>query len=198
MRLVQHPKPDLALLQHRADGWRAQLLGRNQQDRRITHPHLFQRVMAFGQGQHAVHRDGRGNPRPREALHLIRHQRDKGRDHHRQRAGLVEPRQRRDLIADRFARAGGQDAQHGLSRHRLGHDTLLQGAAHLVHRFRAKGSKAEPAFQRPGRIVVFHAPAAGGVAAIGIAQVAHDQAGFAELQPHPGRHHRCATRHRNP
>ena len=48
------------------------------------------------------------DPRLVQGLNLIFHQRDQGRDYHR------DPRQQqgRYLIADGFARPGGHDAQH--------------------------------------------------------------------------------------
>ena len=198
MRLVQHPKANLALVQHRSDRRRAQLFGRDQQHRCIAHPHLFQRIVAFGQRQHAVHRDRAGNPRPRQPLHLIGHQRHQRRDHHRQRPGRLEPRQRRDLVADRFAGAGGQDAQHGFARHRLGHNALLQGAADVIDGLRAEGRKAEPAFQCCVGVVLLNAPAASRIAAIGVAQMPHDAPRLRKLHPHPGRHDGLPARHRNP
>jgi hypothetical protein len=130
MRLIQHPKPDLTLLQHHADRRQVELFRRDQQNGRIAHPHTRQRVMGVGERQHPERHDGRRNSRPRQPLHLIGHQRHRGRDHHGQRARLVKPQQGRDLIADRFAGAGGQDER----RHRIGRACIASPARlEMVH-----------------------------------------------------------------
>ena len=43
--------------------------------------------------------------------HLIRHERDQRRNYHRESTGLVVAGQGRDLVAERLAGAGGQNAQ---------------------------------------------------------------------------------------
>ena len=125
MRLVQHPEADLALFQHVAHADAAQLFGRDEQHRRLAQPNLFQRVLTFGHGQQAVDGDGGGNAGAFHPGHLIGHQRHEGRDHDGQRAGAVVLGQRRDLIADRLARAGRQDAQQALPPHPLIDDAFL-------------------------------------------------------------------------
>ena len=198
MRLVQHPEPDLTLRQNRADRVAAQLLGRDQKHRRLSHAHTVQRILPLGHREHSIDGDGRGNSCPRHALHLIGHQRDQRRDHHGQRPGLVELRQGGDLVADRFAGAGRQDAEDARPAHRLIDDPLLQGAAHIVHRLRAEGIKPEPARQRADRVVLLAAPSAIRAFAIGVAQVPHDQCSLAELRPHPGRHDGIPARDQDP
>ena len=76
MRLVQHPEPDLTLCQNRPDRVAAQLLGRDQKHRRLSHAHTVQRILPLGHRQHSVDGDGGGNSSARHALHLIGHQRD--------------------------------------------------------------------------------------------------------------------------
>ena len=130
--------------------------------------------------------------------HLIRHQRDQGRDHHRQRTRLVVARQGRDLIAERFTRARGQNTEHVLSRHRRLDDGLLHGAPVSSWRFRPEISEAEPAGELLAGIVVVPAPAAGGIGAGGIPEPANQPPRLGELIAHPGRHDRVAAGHRQP
>ena len=100
VRLVQHPAADLALVEHPAQGTGAKLLRRDDQNARISQPDPVQRVGAFGHRQQPVNRHAGADPVRLQPRHLIRHQRDQGRDHHRQRASLVVARQGRDLIAE--------------------------------------------------------------------------------------------------
>lgn len=60
--------------------------------------HAVQRILPFGHREHPVDGDGQGDSRSLHALHLISHQRDQGRDHHRQRTRLLELRQSRNLV----------------------------------------------------------------------------------------------------
>ena len=67
-----------------------------------------------------------------------------------------------------------------------------------AHRLRAEVAEAEPARELLACIVPLPAPATGGIVAGGIPQPAHQHAGFGELVPYPGRHHRVAPGHRQP
>ena len=111
MRLVDDPVSDLALPEDRADGGVPELLGRDQQDRRVAEPDAVERLVAFRQRQQPVDRDGGGDPVPTQPVDLIRHQRHERRDHHGERPGLVEAGESGQLVADGLAGPGGQDAE---------------------------------------------------------------------------------------
>ena len=173
--LVQHPAGDLALVQRPAQGAAAELLRRDQEDARASEAHTLQRVGPLGHGEHPVDGHAALDPMPLQPRHLVRHQRDQGRDHHRQRAGLVIAGERGDLVAERLARAGGQDAERMRARHRRLDDGLLQGPTVVIGRLRAEVIDAgEPALHRLAGVVVLAAPVAGGVGAGGVPEPAHE------------------------
>ena len=70
-----------------------------------------------------------------QRIHLVLHQRDQRRHHHRQPL----PRHRRQLEAERFAAARRQQGKHVLARQRIADDLLLQ---------RAEGREAEVLLQQ--------------------------------------------------
>ena len=93
--------------------------------------------------------------------HLIRHERDQGRNHHGECAGFVVAGQGRNLVAERLASAGGQNCQNVLP----GHCRLNDGLLHrllfvLVLRLRPEVVKAEPPFELLVRVVSLLAPIA--------------------------------------
>ena len=196
--LVQHPAADLALVERPAQGAAAELLRRDQEDARAAEAHTLQRLGTLGHGEHPVDGHAALDPPLLQARHLVRHQRDQGRDHHRQRAGLVIAGDRRDLVAERLARAGGQDAERVPARHRRLDDGLLHGTPVVMRRFGTKVVEAEPALHLPAGIVLLPAPAAGGVGTGGVPEPAHQLPGLGELVAHPGRHDRIAAGDREP
>ena len=196
--LVQHPAADLSLIEHPAQGTGAELLRRNDEDTCIPQANPVQGLGPFGHGQQPVDGHAGADSTRLQSRHLVGHQRDQGRDHHRQGAGVVMAGQGRDLVADGLAGAGRQNAQHVLARHRLLHDGLLQGAPVFVRRFGPKVIEAEPALQRLAGVVPFPAPVASGIGAGGVPEPAHQAACFGELMAHPGRHHRVTSRNRQP
>ena len=135
---------------------------------------------------------------PAQALDLVGHQRDERRDDHRERAGLLELGQRRDLVADRLARAGRQDAEDGLTAHGRGDDLLLKRQAVLALRLGAEAGKAEPAAEVLARVVLRSAPSTGWIIAGGIAEPPHERARLGERVAYPGRHHRVTARDGDP
>ena len=153
VRLVDHPVADLALLEDRAHRRVPELLRRDQQDGGIAEPHPVERVVALRQRQKTVDRDAGGDALPAQALDLIGHQGDERRDDHGQRADLVEPGERRQLVADRLAGPGRQNAEHVIAAHRRFDDLPLQRHAVLALRLGPEGGKAEPSRQagRPHR-----------------------------------------------
>ena len=114
VRLVQHPGADLTLVQHPPQGARAQLLRRDQQDAGVSQPDPLQGVAPLRHRQQPVDGHAAADAALLQPGHLVRHQRDQGRYHDRQRTGLVVARQRGDLVAERLPRPGGQDAQNML------------------------------------------------------------------------------------
>ena len=196
--LVQHPAADLPLVQGAPEGDVAELLGRRDDDADVSQPHPIQRIGALGHGQQPVDGDAGADASGFESRHLVGHERDQRRNHHGQGAGLVVAGERRQLVAERLARAGGQDAEHMLSGHGRLDDGPLQGLPVLILRLRAEVGEAEPPGQLLVGIVPLTAPAACGVGACGVAQSLDQLAPLGELMPHPGRHDRAAPRNRQP
>ena len=197
--LVQHPAADLALVERPAQGAAAKLLRRDQEDACAAEAHPLQRLGPLGHGEHPVDGHAALDPMPLQSRHLVRHQRDERRDHHRQRAGLVVAGERGNLVAERLAGAGGQDAERVPARHRLFDDGLLRGAAVGFRRFRPEVIDAgEPALHLLAGVVPLPAPVAGGIGAGGVPEPAHEAPGLGKLVAHPGGHDRIAARDREP
>ena len=198
MRFVQHPGADFPLAEGLAQAVAAQLLRRDDQDGHIAQPEALEHVGALGHGQQAIQRGAAADAARLEIGHLIGHERHQGRDDDRQRAGLVIAGQRRDLIADRLARTGRQNAQHVLAPHRRLDDGFLQGASVRAGRLGAERLEAEPARELMAGVVSRAAPVASGRAAGRIAQPLDQPSGTRELMPYPRRHDRVAARHGEP
>ena len=196
--LVQHPAADLPLVQGAPEGDVAELLGRRDDDANVSQPHPIQRIGALGHGQQPVDGDAGADASGFESRHLVGHERDQRRNHHGQGAGLVVAGERRQLVAERLARAGGQDAEHVLPGHGRLDDGPLQGLPVLILRLRAEVGEAEPPGELLAGVVPLAAPATGGVGACGVAQSLDQPTRLGELMPHPGRHNRAAPRHRQP
>ena len=83
-----------------------------------------------------------------------------------------------------------------------GHRGLDYGLLHRpsvgINRRRAEILETEPPLELSGGVVMFPAPAALRVSARRVPEPSHEAAGFRELVAHPGRHHRIASRHRQP
>ena len=196
--LVQHPGADLALIQHLPEGAVAELLRRDEHQACITEPDAVQRSSPFGQGQQPVDGYARADPARLQSRHLIRHERDQGRDHHRQGAGLVMTGQRRNLVAERLAGPGRQDPEDMFPGHRRLDDRLLHRAAIGAGRLRAEVGEPEPAGKFLGGVVSFPAPAADWIGAGGVPQLANEPPRHRELVAYPGRHDRVSPGDRQP
>ena len=176
VRLVQHPAADLALVERGPQGAAAELLRRDQEDARAAEADALQRFPSFGHGEHPVDGHAALDPMPLQPRHLVRHQRNEGRDHHRQRAGLVVAGDRGDLVAERLARAGGQDAERVPACHDLFDDGLLHGAPVVAGWLRAEIVDAgKPALQLLASVVPLPAPAAGRVGTGRVPEPAHER-----------------------
>ena len=198
MGFVEDPGADLPLAQGAAQRRRPELLGRDQENARVPQPHPVQGVGALGHGQQSVDRDAAADAVRFQARHLVRHECHQRRDHDRQRAGLFVTRQRRDLIAEGLAGAGGQDAEHVASRHGGVDDGPLHRPPFKVHRLGTEVVEPEPALELLARVMALPAPAAGGILAGHVPQPPHQATRLGELVAHPGRHDRIASRHRQP
>ena len=198
MRLVQHPGADFPLAQGLAQAVAAQLLGRDDQDGHIPQPDALEHIGALGHGQQAVQRGAAADAARLEIGHLIGHERHQGRDDDRQRAGPVIAGQRRDLVADRFARPGRQDAQHVLAPHRRRDDGFLQRSTVRGRRLGAELLEAEPARELVPGVVPCPAPRAIGRAAGRIAQLPDQPPGTRKPMPYPRRHDGIAACHGEP
>ena len=158
--LVQHPGADLALVEHPAQRPVAELFRRDDENARIAEPHPVKGVGPLGERQQPVDRDACDDAARLQPRHLICHERDQGRDHHREGAGLVVARQRRNLVAQRLAGAGGENTEDVLPGHRRLDDGPLHGFARIpVRRFRTEVLEAEPAGELLARMVPVPAPA---------------------------------------
>ena len=196
--LVQHPGPDLALGECAAEGPVAQLLRRDEHHPRVAEPDPIQRVGPLGHRQEPVDGDARSDSVRLETRDLVRHERDEGRDHHREGARLVVAGEGRDLVAERLAGAGGEDPEDVLAGHRRLDDRLLHRATVVARRLGTETLEAEPAGQLPPGVVPFPAPCAAGIVAGGVPQPANQAPRLGKLVADPGRHDRVAAGHREP
>src|SRR6185436_17714758 len=93
----------------------------------LTAPQRRLPLLPFGIRQRAVHERG-GDAPGAQRVHLILHQRDERRDHHR---GALEE-QRRKLVAEALASSGGQDGDGRPPREDGPHHRFLPLAERLV------------------------------------------------------------------
>ena len=100
VRLVQHPPPDRPLVEGATKRDAPQLLGRGKDDAGIPEPHVVQGIGALRHGEKPVDGDAGADALSLETRHLIGHEGDQWRDHHRQRPGLVVAGERRHLVAE--------------------------------------------------------------------------------------------------
>ena len=197
--LVEHPGADLALLQRAANRHAAELFGGDQQDRGVAEPHLLERLGPLRHRQQPVDGDTGRDAVTLEACRLIGHERHQRRQHHSQRARVVIARQRGYLVAQRLACARRQNRQHISAPHRRLDDRLLHRLARLgFSGFWPERLKPEQSLEFRSGVVVGAAPLAALLAAGLVAQAPHEPPSRRELMPHPGRHHRVASRHRQP
>ena len=164
----------------------------------VSQANPVQRVGALGHRQQPVDRHAAADPAFLQPGHLIRHQRDQGRDDDRQRTGLVVARQRRDLVAERLPRTRGKNPEHVPPSHRLLNDGALHRPSVVRRRFGTKTAEAEPALQFLSGVMPLPAPAAGRIAASRVSKAVHQPSGLRELMADPGRHHRVAAGHGEP
>ena len=198
MGLVQHPGADFALIQHATKGLVAQLLRRDDHQPGVPEPDPVQRIDPLGHGQQPVDRDARADAVRLQPRHLIRHECDQGRDHHRQGTGVVVAGKGGDLVAERLAGPGGQDPEDMFPGHCRLDNGLLHRSAIGARRLRAEVGEAEPAEKLLSGVVTFPAPAAGGIGACGVPKPANQPPRLRELVADPGRHDRVAPGHRQP
>ena len=174
------------------------MLGRNDENADIAQTYPVQNVGALGHGQQAVERRAAIDVFRFEPCDLIRHQGNQRRNDDRQRAGLVEAGERRNLVTQRFTCACREDAQQVFTTHRRFNNALLSRRTIFSDRVRTKLRETEPVSKFFQCIVVLPTPVACRVATGGIAQFLDQHPRFWKLVPHPRRHHRVATRHRQP
>ena len=157
MRLVDHEQPHAHLAHAVEEARGREALGRHVEQPQLAggrapeHLRVGARVLLRVHERHPVAEPARG-----ERLDLVLHQRDERRDDHRQ----VVAQQRRKLIAERLARAGGHDDQHvavgqrGLARLALARpeareaEVLVQGGGQ-VHGGKAHTSAVAGGTGRP-------------------------------------------------
>ena len=106
---------------------------------------------------------------------------------------FVVPGQRRELVADGFAGAGGQDSQGVAVFHGHAGQTFLERDAVSSGGFGPEGIEPEPSLQFPLGIVVVPAPAAVFVAAISLPQSCRQLGGCRKVVYHPGRDGRAGS-----
>ena len=107
MGLVNGDEPDLPALQIGDHAREHQALGRGVEQTVFPLMQAAQPPPGFLRGQRGIQERGR-HPGGLERVHLVLHQGDQRRDHHRQPV----PRQRRELKAQRFAAARGQQRKN--------------------------------------------------------------------------------------
>ena len=135
MRLVDDEQPDPDPGDRVGEARQAEPLGCHVQQPDLTGDGALDGLCVEGAGALGVDElDAAGSDR-RERLDLVLHQRDERRDHERQ----VVAHQRRQLIAERLARAGGHHHQRVAAVQRSGHRLLLAGAKAVEAEGRAQG-----------------------------------------------------------
>ena len=199
MRLVEDPGTDLAVLQGVAEGGSAKLLGSDEDQPQIPETQLLEHRLTLQRGEQAVEKTRAGHAARLQVVHLILHQRLQRRDHHREAAGAVVARQGRQLEAQRFAPAGGQNGQGGATGKAVLHDRPLQRASvGCCGRWPEVGDAREIVREHPLQIVLLAAPGAGRIGTGYVAQRGDGFPGLGKAQLHPGRQHRVTARHPQP
>jgi hypothetical protein len=136
VRLVHHEQADPRRADALEEAWRAEALGRDVEQahvaahRKVDRAAIGRRVLLGVDQRDAPARN------VLEPLDLVLHQRHQRRDHERQ----VRPHQRRELVAERLARARGHHDQHVPIGQRGRHGLPLAGP---------EAGEAEELVQRP-------------------------------------------------
>ena len=198
MRLVEDPCGDLTVPDSLAQTRVAQLLRRDEQNADVAQPHPVQHVPALGHREEAVQRRGAEDTLPYQAVDLVFHQRLQRRHHDCKAAGAPVARQRRKLVAERFAGAGGQDREHVLAAHRREHNRFLQRAAAGSCWLGPECGEAEVARELPVRVVMLAAIAAFGTSAGRVAKLDDQRARARITLAHPWWEHGVAAGHAQP
>ena len=172
MRLVDHEQPDVGAAQALEEPGRGEPLRRDVEQPHVAGHRLLDRA-PVGRGV-ALRVDERDAPRrdALERLDLVLHQRDQRRDDERQ----VGPHQRRQLVAERLARARRHHHEHVAARER-GRDRLRLAAA--------EGREAEQLVQRALGSVARATGSGGGGPRPGRARVEAASMGRRTLPPAP-------------
>lgn len=195
---VEHPGGDLAHADRFDEAAAAELFGRHQHDAGVAEADLVERGAALDRCQQAVDGVRRVDADLHQVVDLILHQRLQRRDDHRELAGAPVVHQRRQLIADGLAAAGGQHGEQTLARQAGGDDRALQRCAVRRLRLRTKGGVTEVQLQQMLGVVLCPAVVAGRVAAVVLAQLRDQQAHQRQRLVDPDRQHRVAAGHANP
>ncbi len=108
VRLVDHEQPDPRVADALEEPGRREPLGSDVEQPQVTARGAVQRLAVRGGVLLGVDEADIAGRDPLDRLHLVLHQRHERRDHDRQ----VGPHQRRQLVAERLARAGRHDHEH--------------------------------------------------------------------------------------
>ena len=108
-----------------------QALGRDVHEHERAGRHAVQDVGLFCAGKRRVEAACRDTALA-QGSHLICHERDQGRDDHREASRALGKRDGGHLVADRLARRGGHDGEHVFACERGLYDALLVRAEALV------------------------------------------------------------------
>ena len=197
--LVKDPATDLALRDGGSKGTVAKLFRRHIENACVPHANHAQNFTTLGRGEHAVQGNSRrGAGATAEAVHLVLHQGLQGRDDNGKQAAPLVPYQGRQLKAERFAAAGGQDGQQRTISHGAFHRGLLQTGSVIAGWGRPEGIKAEKSLQLTGWIMGLLAPGTSRVTAGDITQDAENSGNLGKPVQNPGRQHRAASCHLQP
>ena len=194
VRLVEHPGGDFAMPQRVGKRRAAELFGGDEDDAEVAQAQAVEHLLAFERCQESVEEAGAVHAALQQIVDLVLHQRLQGRDDDGERAGAVEARQRRQLVAQGLAAAGRQDRQRRPARVAVAHDRLLQGTPVAGRRLLPEVVDSRKVQrQLPAELVVLPAPGAIGVGAGRVAQLLQQLGGRREMDAHPGRQHRVAA-----
>ena len=158
MRFVENPVAHLPLVEDRSYGGVPQLLGRDEQHRRIAEPDLAEGIVALGERQQAVDGDARRDALALEPRNLIGHQRHERRDDDGQSTDSVKQGKGRQLVAQRLARTGRKDPQDRRFGQRRREDGFLEGTPVRAGGPGPEPLEAEPPVQKRGRVAPGAAP----------------------------------------
>ena len=194
VRLVEHPRPHLAMLQCIGERDAAKLLRRNEDQPDVAEAEFVEHHAPLHRRQHAVQVARTGDPARIEVVDLVLHQRLQRRNDHGQTAVAVVARQSRELKAQRLSTAGRQNREGRFAGEPVFDDDLLKRTTVGRRRIRTKtGDAGKEAGQQCQQMMLFAAPVAFRIRARHVSQGSDRRARSRVCQTDPGRQYRIPS-----